>query len=111
MSASDHLNGDQFMYHVSHDRNRESIATDGLSLRNSNDGKHIWLHPTLTAAQEHAASEQGNHYANGDPVHLDVYRANVQGYRTSKDPHTLAAGMGGRVVKKDIPPDRIERLS
>jgi len=98
----------QTHWHVSDSRNRDSIAEHGLDLAHSSDGQHIWLHGDEDEARQY--QQMGaTRDMHGTPVTKDLYRVDTTGYRTSKEPHGVA-DIGQRVVKRSIPPERIERI-
>ena len=94
----------QTMYHVSHPHNREAIEREGLTLDRSSDGRHIWLYPNRAQAEEHRQIF--------GTQSLDLYEVNVTGLRTSRDPHLrgAAGSMEGRVIRRDVGPERVRRL-
>jgi hypothetical protein len=101
----------QVAYHVSRDLNRDSIESLGLLLARSDDGRHIWLYPTREQALDHISAFPPTRTMDGVLTALDLYEVDITGMKTRKDPHALAADAGGVVVRQDIPPERLRRVS
>jgi hypothetical protein len=98
MSASDHLQRQQFMYHSSPKINRNSIAQTGLrtDFADEDEGEDhfrgVYVTPTEPAKTDHE----------------DIWRVNTSGMKLAQDTIEDFHEFGGSYIsRRDIPPSRL----
>jgi 8-oxo-dGTP pyrophosphatase MutT (NUDIX family) len=113
VDAALHLAAEEgrYAYHISGSHNRESIEAAGLTLQHSQDGKHVWLFPTEELARKSLPAWEPTRLMDGTLTTPDLYRVDISGMRTRKDPHRIAEDMGGVVVREPIPSHRLTRIA
>lgn len=105
MAASDHLNKQQYLYHESHLRNRESIRSTGLRAGKEWSFGNGEVVPAGVYLSPHGNSEYGSSMNDSSHFGYDKWRVNVTGLNVQHDP---TQPNSARYVPENVPADRVK---